>query len=371
MSGVRRVAHVVSTRDFVGGAERVLLALLEEGVRLGWSQMVVNPFAARPTGTPFGEAAAQLSSYHGITCDRALHLPRVRREVGEALANFDADLVHVHLFHALVTVASIRRGREARLLSHQHGQLYRSQGRRVEAMLDRLLTPRFDRIAACSEDVRQFLLGSYAVAAEDVVTIHNGWQGTPGDDVGLADRPTAVCVANLRQEKGHAVLLDAWPEVLRAVPNAELVLVGDGPLRNEIEAIIARAGLQDSVRLLGAVSDVWPHLAQAHVFVLPTLHEPFGIVAAEAMAAGLPVVASDVGGLPEFVAPGVNGELVPVGDRVALAAALSGLLSDDDRRARLGAQARATAAEYSIDRTVARYVALYEELCRDGPGGPT
>jgi L-malate glycosyltransferase len=364
---IRRIAHVVSTREFIGGAERVLLALLEEGGRREWDQLVVNPFAATATGTPFGRAASELAPYRGIPCASAWQLPATRRSVRRLLRDFDADLVHVHLFHALVTVASIAGLRGVRLLSHQHGALYRSQGRSFEARLDRYLTPRFDQVVACSEDVRRFLLESYSLAERDVVTIHNGWQGEPSAEVGLADRPTAVCVANLRREKGHSVLLRAWPQVLAAVPDACLLLVGDGPLRSEIEATIEAERLGDSVRLVGAVDDVWPLLAQAHVFVLPTLHEPFGIVAAEAMAAGLPVVASDVGGLGEFVESGVSGKLVPVGDSPALAAEVAGLLGDPARRARLGASARAAAAHHSIDRTVEAYVDLYGSLVEASP----
>lgn len=357
-----RILHVVSTRDFVGGAERVMLALLEEGEARGWQQLVLNPFAAARTGTPFHRAVSEITECVSIPGASVAHLVPLRRELGQRIRDFAPDLIHVHLFHALVATATVRRRGEARLLSHQHGRLYASQGRQLQSRLDRLAAPRYERIVACSDDVRDYLVGEYGLPPERTLTIHNGWEGTPHAESGLADRPTAVCVANHRREKGHSVLLDAWKRVVASVPDADLLLVGDGPLRGDIEDRIAELGLGGNVTLVGAVDDVWPHLAQAHLFVLATLHEPFGIVAAEAMAAGLPVITSDVGGLPEFVTPGVNGELVPIGDDVALARHLVALFQDPERREQLASQARRTAADYTVAKTVERYMDVYAEM---------
>lgn len=362
MTASLRVVHVISTRDFIGGAERVLLALLEAGEERGWNQLVLNPFASSRSGTPFHRSASAITETISMPCAGVSGLLALRRALSRRIGDFGPDIVHAHLFHALVATASVRRRSERRLLSHQHGRLYASQGRRLQSTLDRMAVRRYDRVVACSDDVRSYLVDIYGLQHERTVTIHNGWEGTPHEHTGGAQRPTAVCVANHRREKGHFVLLDAWRRVVDAVPEADLRLVGDGPLRREIEHRVEALDLHGNVTLAGAVDDVWPHLAEAHVFVLATLHEPFGIVAAEAMAAGLPVVTSDVGGLPEFVTPGLNGELVPVGDPVALAHEVTRLFGDPDRRARYSDAARRTAARYTVAETVQRYMDVYAEL---------
>ncbi len=174
-----------------------------------------------------------------------------------------------------------------------------------------------------------------------------------------------VCTANFRAQKGHGILLVAFQEVLARVPSARLLLVGAGPLDATVEREIAARGLQDAVTMCGHVDDIWPHLAESHVFALASHYEPLGIAAIEAMAAGLPVVATDVGGLPELVEPGVTGELFPKGDAAALARILTGLLTDPERARRLGANGAARAKTLTADAMVERYFALYHEVLEE------
>lgn len=357
---IPRIAHVISTRDLIGGAERVALAIARHTAALGWDHIIVNPFAASGGATPFGRAAQGVGNYTALPCDSLLGVPRLRRSLDAELRDFDPDIVHVHLFYALVAVSSLRRGREARLLSHQHGETLRTQGRRTAAILDRAGSMRYGRIIACSDHVRRYLLEHHRVPAERVVTIHNGWEGTPAARTDR-NRPTAVCVANFRKEKGHDLLLEAWRKVVIDVPSAVLHLIGDGPLRHELEDRVRDLGIDQSVVFVGTAVDVWRHLADAHVFVLPSIREPFGIVAAEAMAAGLPVIAADAGGLREVVDPGVTGRLVAPGDTDDLARAVVDLLLDPELRARMGAAAINRAQQFSLERTVEKYLAVYRE----------
>jgi glycosyltransferase involved in cell wall biosynthesis len=122
------------------------------------------------------------------------------------------------------------------------------------------------------------------------------------------------------------------------------------------------------VTLAGAVEDIWPCLARAHVFALASHYEPLGIAILEAMAAGLHVVATEVGGIPEIVQPGVTGELVADGDAAAMADRLIALLGSAALRERMGAAAKEAAAGMTMDVTVDRYFALYERLL-GGSGG--
>jgi L-malate glycosyltransferase len=183
-----------------------------------------------------------------------------------------------------------------------------------------------------------------------------------------ARRRRIVVVANLRAEKGHDVLIDAAPAILRQRPDAEFEFVGGG---GERDALIARArerGVLDRIAFAGHCADVAAKLASADVFVLPSRSEAFPNAVLEAMAAGLPIVASAVGGIRELLVHEQTGVLVPPDRPDALVQQICRLLDDDAAAGRLGQSARADArARYSFDRMVAQFEALYlTELGRRG-----
>jgi glycosyltransferase involved in cell wall biosynthesis len=167
-------------------------------------------------------------------------------------------------------------------------------------------------------------------------------------------------VANLRAEKGLEVLLAAAARVVRDRPGTVFQLVGNGTMRERLEAQARELGLGDAVRFLGHREDVPEVLHGSDLFVLPSRSEAFPNGVVEGMAAGLPVVASDVGGIPELIEHERNGLLVPVGDDQALAAALLRLIDDPVKAAALAAAARDTIQRgYSFERMVAAFEALY------------
>ena len=171
---------------------------------------------------------------------------------------------------------------------------------------------------------------------------------------------TIVTVANLRREKAHDVLLRAAALLAPSHPHLSFVIAGDGPLAAELRDMARRLGLGDRVRFVGHVEDVPSLLGSANAFVLPSISEAFPNAAIEAMAAGLPVVASAVGGLLELVDHGRTGLLVPPSDPSALAAAIASLDADPERASRLGAAAREDVAHrYSFDRMVRSFEDLY------------
>jgi L-malate glycosyltransferase len=177
-----------------------------------------------------------------------------------------------------------------------------------------------------------------------------------------------VVVANLRSEKGHDVLIDAAAAVLEQFPEARFDCIGGGPARDRLIAHAERAGVAHAVTFLGHQDDVVARLAAADIFVLPSRSEAFPNAVLEAMAAGLPIVASAVGGILELIDDGRTGLLTPAGDPTALADRLMQMMSNPDFANRLGAAARAEAhAHYSFERMVSAFDDLYlSELTRRG-----
>jgi glycosyltransferase involved in cell wall biosynthesis len=173
----------------------------------------------------------------------------------------------------------------------------------------------------------------------------------------------------LRTRKAVAVLLEAFARMRRAHPGAALVLAGDGEQRPALEAQACRLGIDRAVRFAGARprDAMAAEYAAADLFCLPSLYEGFPLAILEAMAAGLPVVATAVAGVPEAVADGVTGRLVPPEDADALARALAELAADRERARRMGeAGRRRIEADFDISTVAGAYLELWRGLLDAG-----
>lgn len=172
-----------------------------------------------------------------------------------------------------------------------------------------------------------------------------------------------IIVANLRPEKGHDVLVDAAAILRRADLDVEFLFVGEGGQRAAIEQRVAARGVESAVRLLGERDDVPALLAEADVFLLPSRSEAFPNAVLEAMAAGLPVITTAVGGLAEIVDHERTGLRVPVDDAAAIAEAMQRLIADPLLAARLGVNGRRFVEErFSFGRMIGHFEHLYEEM---------
>jgi glycosyltransferase involved in cell wall biosynthesis len=261
--------------------------------------------------------------------------------VAAHLAAVRADVVHAHMYRAEVvaTQAAWRLGASGRrrpfVISTVHSSRIRSDEDRD---LIRRLTPRMDHLIAVSKAIVHKIEDEGRVGAP-VSLIYNGVDleryaaqdacCTLHEEYGIrASAPLVGVVARLEPEKGHPTLIEAWPAVLAAVPDAHLLVVGEGSRREALEAQADELGVLGRVIFSGRRDDVPAVTAALDVAVLPSYREAQGLSILEAMALSRPVVASAVGGIPEMIEDGRTGLLVPPHDAPALATAITRLLTD-------------------------------------------
>jgi glycosyltransferase involved in cell wall biosynthesis len=265
-----------------------------------------------------------------------------------------------------------------------HGTEAWRSGWKASGVIDRVTTCFVSRYVAVCESDAAFLQNKKHVSARKIAIIHNGIDAgsfsMPSStrkairqSLGLAEADLVlIMVARFHAGKGHLILLEAMRELLHRHPKLKLVCVGEGEGELEFRERCDRLGLRDCVRLAGYQANVATWLAAADINVLPTFYEGFPLTILEAMASGLPTVASNVGGIPEAIEDGVSGLLVPPGDHRQLANALSLLLSDPARRAQMGQAARRRLLQrYALAQQVRSTEAMYLEMCGAGAGRQT
>lgn len=299
--------------------------------------------------------------------------PDIGGRIAGLATEWGADVLHCHHYSPFVY------GRIAALLNRRVKLLYTEHGRLSDApppWKRRLINPilaRFDGpIVAVSHDLRDYMI-SARFPAKRVNVIHNGiaagsapspiQRGIARRQLGIGDDTFAIAtVARLDPVKDLHTMLDAFALVRRDISNARLFLVGDGPERDWLTARAARPDLAGSVTFAGYRSDVQTFLTAADLYVNSSISEGISLTILEAMAAALPVVATEVGGTPEIV-DGATGVLVPSRDPARLASAIIGLGIDHRRRERLAAAARRRVeAQFTIERMIDQYARTYRRL---------
>jgi L-malate glycosyltransferase len=276
--------------------------------------------------------------------------------------------IHTHHFNQLFYSILPARLLGIRVIHTEHSiECYKKRRLRI-AM--RLLSALCDKVTAIGADGEQVLRDRVGVPARKLTVIRAGvrmedFQVERAEARRLLGIPehdrVAVIVARLSSEKNHHLLLAAFSDVLRDIPDARLLMAGDGVYREAVEQEVRRLGLQQRVQVLGVRRDISQLLAACDLFVLSSDREGLPIAVLEAMAAARPVVSTAVGDLPEVVQDGRTGRLVPAKDRAALAAALREVLSDAALAQRMGAAGRAVVEQhYAVRHMVARHEALYD-----------
>ncbi len=247
---------------------------------------------------------------------------------------------------------------------------------RLYEKLDLFWLKKFNRIVAISEQVREKILNEN-VPEEKVSIIENGIDVSRFKGYSsrkqvrkMFDIPTnslvVGTVGRLSVEKGYAILIDVFKELVRDFPDLRLIIVGEGSLRGSLEKQVHQSGLNDSVNFMGISDDMPRMLALMDIFVLPSLGEGLPMALLEAMAAKVPVVATRVGDIPKVISHGTNGFLVPSADKVALKEALSKLLRDENKREFFAKNGYFTVSQdFSSQNMARKYVNIYQSLFRD------
>jgi glycosyltransferase involved in cell wall biosynthesis len=384
-----RVAAVIEALG-PGGAERLLVDTARRIDRRKFALRVFTLFAVR---RHYAQALADLGVEETCLDLRGPRdFPRGVSQLRRALRERPMDVVHTHLFGANVVGRTAARLSGLPVVSTLHDADYEPITREGNPGLSgwkhgllRLIDQATLRAARAEVVAVSRYVGDSArrhlhVRAERTTVIHNGIDttvfrpGTPEEraharsEMGATgDEVLALCVARMTPQKGHAVLLDALG-ILGPSRRVRAAFAGDGDLRPVLEARARELGVAERVRFLGVRSDVPELMRGADVVVLPSLHEGFGLALAEAMASGLPVVASDTGPVPEIVEHDRSGILFPPGDARALSVALDRLMESEGERAAMGGRGRARAmAEFSFETMIGRLEALYERLARREP----
>ncbi|MFZ5830720.1 MAG: glycosyltransferase [Planctomycetota bacterium] len=286
------------------------------------------------------------------------------------------ELVHAHQYTPFFYAAAARRFRSGPpILFTEHGRWFPDLPNRKRMIFNRLMLRRSDRVVGVGESVRRALVRNEGLPSRRVGVIYNGVDaaafarnGHPAAlvraECGVApDDFVVIQVARLDHLKDHVTAIRTIERLSKRCPQARLILVGDGPEQARIEAEIAERRVSANVRLMGLRSDVARLLHAADAFLLTSISEGIPVTVIEAMAAGLPVVSTNVGGVGEIVVDGRTGFLAPSGGDAALATALERLAADGALRRELGASGRQRAQTvFSQQEMHQAYAACYEEM---------
>jgi glycosyltransferase involved in cell wall biosynthesis len=372
-------AHVLTITDTIGrgGAEEIALTL-----NLGLDPqrfrrsfcLTRDPTPMDPTGRFDAPARLERLRADGVELLLLERHSTLNLLAWLRLARFmraqHVDIVHSHKFGSNfwgTVVAKL--ARVPVILAHEHTWSF--EGERLRRFIDRRVISRLaDAVIAVSDADRRRMHDIVGIPAQRIVLIPNGIEPLPPGDgpalrreVGVpGDAPVLVAVANLRPQKAFDVMLRAVALLRPRFPNVYLLIAGGGRHGTELEALAAELGISSAVVFLGVRRDIENVLAAGHVAVSSSDFEGSPLAAMQYLAAALPVVATDVGGMPDLVRHGENGLLVPRRNPEALAGALGELLADPDRARLMGERGRELQREqFSLDAMVQRVQDLYLE----------
>ena len=365
-----KVFHLIATLGY-GGAEILLTSLLPHLKQRGVDVAVVSLSHDMPLhGRFIADGIPVHSLGHQGTVYSLRGMARSYRRFRDLLDSERPDVVHSHLYLPDV-LSRLAAPRSCALITTLHGKdQWWGERDRIKSIgktwVDRITGSFRDvRFVSVSEDVRKQACLALRIPPRRHRVIYSGVDVVHFSPVQRSQGgpPTLVQVGRFYQEKGHATALKALALLRESFPSLRLVFVGEGPLRHMLESEARDLKLIDAVTFAGIQADIRVVLGAADIFWMPSEREGLGMACLEAMASGLPVVATAVGGLQEAVSDGETGFLVARGDARELAERTALLLRDGALSLRLGMNGRRRVEKlFAMETTAARYHESYEDL---------
>jgi glycosyltransferase involved in cell wall biosynthesis len=363
------VLHVVSSGG-IYGIEHVLLSLLPALQRLGRCAGLACIGEPGTVGGRVGEAAADLGIPIWYVGYSGRLSPRGILRLHRAIASSQPQLVHLHGYKATILAGALSLVRGVPAVATYHAEAGKAcdfPRLSTYLALETQVLRRLRGVIAVSEPIREELLRR-GVPPERVTVIPNGIDIDAGHHRGAAAShatfaPTLLVVGRLIPEKNIELAIEVLARVRQRHPQAGLLVAGEGPQQAALLEKARTLGVSEWVRFLGFVDDVRGLLTRCECFLLPSRTEGMPIALLEAMAAGAPIVASHVGGIPAAVTDGIEGVLVPPCDGDRLFSAVSRLLEDRELSEALGARARVRfARDFTSDRMAERYLRFCDDV---------
>lgn len=367
-----KVLHLISSGGMYG-AEVMLLNLTRSlagngcHVAVGVFHNRHNPHFELAERLKSAGVDVQLIQCHGQVDFSALYRIRHFAKVGQF------DVIHTHGYKADIYGFLASRLTSIPIMATAHNWTGKSEVPSIYNRLDRLALRWFRRIAAVSDGVAEMLRAS-GVATQRIVRISNGvdlapFKSIPGKTANRADKGKVVVgmIGRLVKEKGVHHFLRAVAEVRQSCPDTKFLVIGDGPERESLKKLAHDLGIEATVVFLGHCSDMPAKYASLDICVLPSLLEGMPMTVLEALAAGMPVIATAVGEIPRMVDTDVNGLLVSPGNVAELAAAMKRLICNPTLRLQMGEDGRNKARLFfSAERMAESYIDVYHSILGSG-----
>jgi glycosyltransferase involved in cell wall biosynthesis len=357
-----KILHMISSGG-IYGAESVILNLMHSLIG-GPHQFALGVFlnAGQPNLQLHTRAAAEGLETHIIACNGQFDIAALTR-IRDLVKTSGADVVHAHGYKADVYLYAALGGATVPCISTCHTWYDNDLAVRIYGALDRLVLRGFTKVVAVSHEVRERLLQS-GVPTDRIALIRNGIDVQSFHcPMRLSDRPLRVgLVGRLAREKSVDHFIRAAAQVLARLSKVSFVVAGEGPAREALQSLIHELGLDRSMSLIGRQEDMCAFYKSVDLIVSSSQQEGFPIAILEAMASGLPVVATSAGDVPCIVVQGETGIMVNPGDVGGLTQAMCYLLENPIARVSFGVAARERVArEFSVERMSTEYLALYEQ----------